>query len=68
MRKQREESERRDQFQQRQQQQQQQQQSQIIRPSNANDYESIARQEYFINREAAKKIREKVLAYEFATD
>ena len=64
MRKQREESERRDQFQQR----QQQQQSQIIRPANANNYESIARQEYFINREAAKKIREKVLAYEFATD
>ena len=67
MRKQREESERRDQFQQRQ-QQQQQQQSQIIRPANANNYESIARQEYFINREAAKKIREKVLAYEFAID
>ena len=57
LRRQREESERREQLQRRQPQYEQQQ---IIQQGIPNDYESIARQEYFKNREAARKIKEKV--------
>lgn len=53
LRRQKEESERKEQL------QLQQQQQQIVKQDKPN-YESIARQEYFKNREAARKIKEKV--------